>query len=263
MARSKHEKWVTREGLILLEGWARDGLSDEQIASNMGISTATLYNYKKKYLEILEALKRGKEVADYEVENALFKSALGYEYIEVTKERIVDSGQKKRHNGVSELTEEEWELSQAYFKFECAYCGKKSKLTKDHLDPLKNKGLLTASNIIPACSSCNSSKKDKQWQSWFSKQKFYDKKRAEKIVDYVNFILSLPVKSDDDELGELVVTKEVVKQVPPNPTSIIFWSKNKRPDKWRDKIENRISIDGEKNKFDDIVNQLGGEGLEE
>ncbi|WP_445448820.1 HNH endonuclease [Enterococcus faecalis] len=62
----------------------------------------------------------------------------------------------------------------------------------DHLDPLKNNGKLTASNVIPACSSCNSSKKDHQWMAWFQKQEFYDKKRAEKIVEYIDFILSLP-----------------------------------------------------------------------
>jgi len=82
MAKGKYEYWLTHEGLIRLEGWARDGLTDEQIAKNMGVSAATLYNWKKSYLEILEALKKGKEVVDYEVENALLKRALGYEYIE-------------------------------------------------------------------------------------------------------------------------------------------------------------------------------------
>lgn len=66
--------------MLLLEGWARDGLTDEQIAANMGISPASLYNWKKKHLEIFEALKKGKEIVDYEVENALLKRALGYEY---------------------------------------------------------------------------------------------------------------------------------------------------------------------------------------
>ncbi len=42
MAKGKYEKWITPEGLLLLEGWARDGLTDEQIAHNMGITTSTL-----------------------------------------------------------------------------------------------------------------------------------------------------------------------------------------------------------------------------
>ena len=76
MAKGKYEKWLEPENLLLLEGWARDGLTDEQIAKNMGISVKTLYDWKKRYSKICNALKRGKEVADYEVENALFKTAL-------------------------------------------------------------------------------------------------------------------------------------------------------------------------------------------
>ena len=76
MAKGKYKKWLEPEGLIRLEGWARDGLTDEQIAINMGIATGTLYDWKAKFEEISEALKKGKEVVDYEVENALVKEAL-------------------------------------------------------------------------------------------------------------------------------------------------------------------------------------------
>lgn len=76
MANPKYEKWLEKENLIRLEGWARDGLTNEQIAHNMGIACSTLYDWKSKAPEILEALKKGKEVADYEVENALFKTAI-------------------------------------------------------------------------------------------------------------------------------------------------------------------------------------------
>lgn len=86
MAKGKYQEWITPEGLLLLEGWARDGLTDVQIAKNMGITATSLYNYKNKYVEIFEALKKGKEVVDREVENALIKRALGYRYEEVTKE---------------------------------------------------------------------------------------------------------------------------------------------------------------------------------
>lgn len=73
---SKYEYWLTEDGLILLEGWARDGLTDETIADKCGISTSTLYDWKKKHLEISEALKKGKEIVDFEVENALLNEAL-------------------------------------------------------------------------------------------------------------------------------------------------------------------------------------------
>jgi transposase-like protein len=85
---SKYEsEW--KDKLIVIEGWARDGLTDEQVAKNMGISTSTLYEWKKKYSEFSEALKRGKEIIDREVENALLKRALGYEYEEITQERVI------------------------------------------------------------------------------------------------------------------------------------------------------------------------------
>jgi hypothetical protein len=76
VAKGKYEKWLKEENLLLLEGWARDGLTDEQIAKNIGITVSTFYEWKKKYSEISESLKKGKEVVDYQVENALLSSAL-------------------------------------------------------------------------------------------------------------------------------------------------------------------------------------------
>lgn len=75
MAIGKYKKWLEQENLILLEGWARDGLTDEQIAQRMGISTTTLYRWKSEHWEIREAIKKGKEVVDFEVENALLRNA--------------------------------------------------------------------------------------------------------------------------------------------------------------------------------------------
>lgn len=76
LAKGKYQKWLLKENLLLLEGWARDGLTDEQIAKNMGISAKTLWDWKNKHSNICNALKKGKEVVDYEVENALLSSAL-------------------------------------------------------------------------------------------------------------------------------------------------------------------------------------------
>lgn len=78
MAKGKYQEWLEEDNLIKLEAWARDGLTDEQIANNMGIVTSTLYAWKNRYKEISEALKRGKEVVDIEVENSLLKAAKGY-----------------------------------------------------------------------------------------------------------------------------------------------------------------------------------------
>lgn len=98
MARKgKYHAWVEQEGLTLIKGWARSGLSDEQIAHNMGIHPATLYKWMNEYGEINEAIKKGKEVADFEVENAMYNAALGYETEEVkTYVEETANGQKKR-----------------------------------------------------------------------------------------------------------------------------------------------------------------------
>lgn len=94
MAKGKYERWLEPDGLILLEGWARDGLTDAQLAEKMDIAESTLYEWKKKYPEISEALKKGKEVVDIQVENALLKRALGYSYTETRREIDAD-GRKK------------------------------------------------------------------------------------------------------------------------------------------------------------------------
>lgn len=94
-AKGKYHDWLTSESLTRLEGWARDGLTDEQIAQKMGISKGTLYDWKNKFPEFSNALKNGKEVVDTLVENALLKRALGYNYLEITEEDG-DLGYKKK-----------------------------------------------------------------------------------------------------------------------------------------------------------------------
>lgn len=74
----KYDQWLTEEGLLKITGWARDGLIDKQIAHNMGIGASTLREWKGTFPAVAEALRKGKEVVDREVENALFRSAIGY-----------------------------------------------------------------------------------------------------------------------------------------------------------------------------------------
>ena len=96
--RGKYHDWISDEGLTKLEGWARDGLTDEQIAHNIGISRSTLAVWKNTYSDISDALKKGKEVVDREVENALHKGAIGYfvEEIETFIDVAPDGTKKKR-----------------------------------------------------------------------------------------------------------------------------------------------------------------------
>lgn len=76
MAKTTYKDWEADEKILLLQGWARNGLTNEQIASNMSIGITTLWEWRKKSTKIANALKIGKDEADIQVENALYKAAL-------------------------------------------------------------------------------------------------------------------------------------------------------------------------------------------
>jgi len=76
MAKGIYEQWLENENLLLLRGWKTKGLTDQQIADNIGINVRTLDKWKAKHGQIRQALKRGKEHANYAVENALLKKAM-------------------------------------------------------------------------------------------------------------------------------------------------------------------------------------------
>ena len=106
MAKGKYKEWLEPDKLILLQGWRRDGLSYKQIADNIGIAEQTLNDWAWKHKEIKEALKKGEEVMVYEVENALYKAAIGYDVTETdqtetmnesTGDRVVTKHARKRH----------------------------------------------------------------------------------------------------------------------------------------------------------------------
>lgn len=76
MAKTTYKDWEAEEKILLLQGWARNGLTNEQIASNMDIVVSTLWEWRKKSPKISNALKIGKDEADIQVENALYRAAL-------------------------------------------------------------------------------------------------------------------------------------------------------------------------------------------
>ena len=102
--KGKYHDWITDDSLKKLEAWARDGLTDEQVAKNIGINRTTLYDWKKRFPDIDNALKRGKEVVDIEVENKLLQKAMGFEYEETeTWVEEVDGVQKKRIKKIKKM----------------------------------------------------------------------------------------------------------------------------------------------------------------
>lgn len=100
-------KWLEDDNLMLLECWARDGYTYQDIANRIGITLPTLNNWRMKFPEINEALRSGREIIDYKVENALLKSALGYK----TKETKVTT--VMRYGKVVETIKETTDKEQA------------------------------------------------------------------------------------------------------------------------------------------------------
>lgn len=140
-AKPKYTEWLTPDGLLRIEGWARDGLSLAQIAHNVGVADSTFRRWKDENEALSAAIKRGNAPVDLEVENAMLKSALGH------KETV--------RKAIKVKTE---------------------------------------------------------------KQKVGEGKIVEEHIEYV-----------DEEV-----------YIPPQVVAQIFWLKNRRPDKWKDKIEQTV-----------------------
>ena len=98
-----YEDWLKPDALLQIEGWARDGLTNDQIAHNMGVGGRTFAEWLVRFPAISASLKKGKAPVDIQVENALLKRALGYDIKETVTE-LVDSGNGKQRKQVREVT---------------------------------------------------------------------------------------------------------------------------------------------------------------
>lgn len=169
MSRASHKEWHSKEKLEKLEGWARDGLTDEQIAKKIGCHISTLYDWKDKYSDISEALKKGKEIVDVEVENALLKKAMG------TTTKTTQYKMVKVDSDV---------LKAKRVKYMNAY-------ELDHPDKTKEEIVIAAALAIPTY--------------------------------------------------ERIPIVETVQEVAPDTSAIIFWLKNRLPEKYRDQTFRRLN----------------------
>ena len=257
MSKGKYHDWITPEGLIKIEGWAKDGLTDKQIAEEkIGITERTFTDWKNRFPGLVEVLKQGKEFADRQVENALFKRAIGYSYEEIIYERLVDGiSQRRRHDKLQKLSEKEWEFAKSYFDGKCCYCGADAKLTKDYVTALNNGGEMSFDNIVPCCQKCNSSKLDKNIWEWYKSQPYYNIEREQKIAEYLSLVPRIE-KLVDEKNGELVITKKIAKKALPDVTAQIFWLKNRKPEEWRDKQNVELSgLADQQAKFAELLEQ--------
>lgn len=105
-----------------------------------------------------------------------------------SKKVAFDQLRRSRGNELpSNFSAVDWKNCKEHFDNKCAYCTQEIPLTREHFIPLVSGGEYTINNIIPACKSCNSSKKNSDFFNWYPKQSFYSKQREQKILNYLHY----------------------------------------------------------------------------
>lgn len=104
----------------------------------------------------------------------------------------------QKRNIPNSLTLREWEACKSYFDNKCAYCGEEDKLCKEHVVPFINRGGYTKENILPSCTTCNSSKNSRHIDDWYPNYKYYSKERHDKIDKYFKLIKEGEMPPDSD-----------------------------------------------------------------
>ena len=150
------DKWLTEDGLLLLQCWARD-FSLGDIANKIGISSKTLIDWRKKYPEIDKAISEGKEVVDYKVENALLKVALGYT---TTETKTIISPPDKNGNRRIRVEKTEKEIAPNPTAIMCWLNNRKPEQWKRNRDILQTKD---EDNKITVNIIRHGNKDDEEW----------------------------------------------------------------------------------------------------
>lgn len=169
MAKGKYEKWLEKDNLTRLKSWARDGLTDEQIAQNIGINVSTLYTWKNKYSEINEALKKNKEIVDAEIEDNLIYTMSKHtvtttQYKMVKKDKLVLDAERAKFANLYKI---------------------------EHPEATKKQITIAVAEKIP-------------------------------VYEQIPYV-------------------KTVTEVDPNISSMIFWLKNRLPDKYRDQTFKKLN----------------------
>jgi hypothetical protein len=96
-------KWPhVKDNLMAIEMWARDGLTEKQMYTNLGVGKTTWEGFKNKYPELMSALKKGKAPLIAEIQNALVKRALGFTVTETKKYVRIEDGKEVKYQETAE-----------------------------------------------------------------------------------------------------------------------------------------------------------------
>lgn len=167
------DKWLTEDGLLLLQCWARD-FSLGDIANKIGISSKTLIDWRKKYPEIDKAISEGKEVVDYKVENALLKVALGFT---TTETKTIISPPDKNGNRRIRVEKTEKEIAPNPTAIMCWLNNRKPEQWKRNRDILQTKD---EDNKITVNIIRHGNKDDEEWD--VNTNKSIKKRKAKKAA---------------------------------------------------------------------------------
>ena len=163
------DEWRTPTRLELLKCWARD-FSFTDIAAKIGVSIQTLKAWRDKYPEIEEAIREGKEIVDYRVENALLKVALGYTTTDV---KTIISPPDKNGNRSIRVEKTEKEVPPNPTAIMCWLNNRKPdqwKRNRDNVYQTKDEDSKITVNIIRH----GKDDEDEKWDATATKQAEYD-----------------------------------------------------------------------------------------
>ncbi len=93
-AEGKYEYWRTPESLLILKGYAREGMTDRDIANTIGVNRGTLARWKKDFPEIDAAIKDGRAPVKVKVEDAFYSRCEWRQVEDQTQEIITDPSGK-------------------------------------------------------------------------------------------------------------------------------------------------------------------------
>lgn len=161
----------------------------EQIAETKKQYAATrkeiIADYDKHY-----RLKNKEAIALYYKQHLEQSAARSRRYYITNKAVFTTKAQRRRAKKLAlpaSLTAAQWDEVKSCFNNRCAYCGQDKNLTLDHFIPVSKGGELSINNVLPSCTSCNSSKGAKDYFEWYPGTKYYSKARDNQILKQLNY----------------------------------------------------------------------------
>lgn len=91
-----YTKWLTEKNLKKITEWSAKGLTNQQIADNIGVSVTSWYEWKSRFPEFVKAMENGKEDSIQHVVGALLKNATGSQVLSEKKKVLMPYPEKKR-----------------------------------------------------------------------------------------------------------------------------------------------------------------------